>query len=146
MKRKSIFILSAAVIAILFSGCNKSIDVSAQNVVVTEAEEMAYGEIMTPTAEITQLEDGFSTVRFQGNDGFQAFLDKGGASSNKEVIEYSTVEAEIDSYVDSIINPTSGTIRADSIGQLIMEKDKVDVNKTKIICKCDVNKDKCVCF
>ncbi|MCD7855440.1 MAG: DUF3737 family protein [Clostridiales bacterium] len=60
--------------------------------------------------------------------------------------EYSTVEAEIDSYVDSIINPTSGTIRADSIGELIMEKDKVDVNKTKIIRKFDVNKNKCVCY
>ncbi|MCD8089595.1 MAG: DUF3737 family protein [Clostridiales bacterium] len=58
--------------------------------------------------------------------------------------EYSTVEAEIDSYVDSIINPTSGIIKADSIGELIMEKDKVDINKTKIICKWDGNKVKCV--
>ncbi|MCD8215396.1 MAG: linear amide C-N hydrolase [Clostridiales bacterium] len=49
---------------------------------------MSYGEIITPTAEITQLEEGFSTVRFQGDDGFQAFLDKGGASSDREVIEY----------------------------------------------------------
>ncbi|MCD8089601.1 MAG: C45 family autoproteolytic acyltransferase/hydrolase [Clostridiales bacterium] len=88
MKRKSNFILSAAVIAILFSGCNKSVDVSAQNVVVTGADEVSYDEIITPTAEITQLEEGFSTVRFQGDDGFQAFLDKGGASSDREVIEY----------------------------------------------------------
>lgn len=58
--------------------------------------------------------------------------------------EYSTVEAEIDSYVDSIINPSRGTIKADSIGELIMEKDKVDINKTKIICKWDGNKVKCV--
>lgn len=87
MKRKSIFILTAAVITTLFSGCNKSVNVSAQNV-VTEADEMSYGEIITPTAEITQLEDGFSTVRFQGDDGFRAFLDKGGASSDREVIEY----------------------------------------------------------
>ena len=49
--------------------------------------------------------------------------------------EYSTVDAEIDGSIDSVINPTSGTITADSIGELIMEKDKVDVTKTKIICR-----------
>lgn len=49
--------------------------------------------------------------------------------------EYSTVDAEIDGSIDSVINPTSGTITADSIGELIMEKDKVDVSKTKIICR-----------
>ena len=47
--------------------------------------------------------------------------------------EYSTVDADIVGNVDSVINPTSGTIRADSIGELIIEKDKVDPAKTKII-------------
>ncbi len=49
--------------------------------------------------------------------------------------EYSTVEAEIDSHIDSVMNPSGGTIKADSIGELIMEKDKVDINKTHIICR-----------
>ena len=49
--------------------------------------------------------------------------------------EYSTVEADIDGAIDSVMNPTSGTIRAESIGELIMEKDKIDPSKTKIICK-----------
>ena len=53
--------------------------------------------------------------------------------------EYSTVDAEITSRIDSVKNPTSGIIRAESIGELIMEKDKVDANKTRIICK-DPNK------
>lgn len=48
--------------------------------------------------------------------------------------EYSTVEAEITGKVESVINPTSGTITADRIGTLIMQKDLVDVTKTKIIC------------
>lgn len=48
--------------------------------------------------------------------------------------EYSTVDAEITGKVDSILNPTSGTIRADEIGELIIEKDKVDPTKTKIVC------------
>lgn len=49
--------------------------------------------------------------------------------------EYSTVDAEIDSRIDSVLNPSGGTIKADAIGELIMEKDKVDVTKTHIACK-----------
>ena len=49
--------------------------------------------------------------------------------------EYSTVEADIHSKIDSVLNPNGGIIRADSIGELIIEKDKVDPEKTKIICK-----------
>lgn len=47
--------------------------------------------------------------------------------------EYSTVEADIKGSVDSVFNPASGTITADRIGELILEKDKVDVTKTKIV-------------
>ncbi|MCC8017949.1 MAG: DUF3737 family protein [Lachnospiraceae bacterium] len=50
--------------------------------------------------------------------------------------EYSSVDAEISSRVDSVLNPSSGTITAESIGELIMEKDKIDPDKTKIICRC----------
>ena len=47
--------------------------------------------------------------------------------------EYSTVDAEITGKIDSVMNPSSGVIRADSIDELIVEKDKVDPLKTKII-------------
>lgn len=47
--------------------------------------------------------------------------------------EYSTVEADIKGNIDSVLNPTSGTITADKIDTLIIEKDKVDPSKTKII-------------
>ena len=49
--------------------------------------------------------------------------------------EYSTVDAEITSKIDSVMNPTGGIIRADHIDELILEKDKVDPSKTKIICR-----------
>jgi len=49
--------------------------------------------------------------------------------------EYSTVDAEIDSPIDSVLNPSGGIIRAESIGELIMERDKIDPEKTMIICK-----------
>ena len=48
--------------------------------------------------------------------------------------EYSTVDAEITGKIDSVMNPSSGVIRADSIDELIVEADKVDPSKTKIIC------------
>ena len=49
--------------------------------------------------------------------------------------EYSSVDAEITNKVDSVLNPSSGTIRAESIGELILEKDRIDPSKTKIICR-----------
>lgn len=49
--------------------------------------------------------------------------------------EYSTVEAEILGGVDSVLNPSGGSITADFIGELIIEKDKVDPSKTRIICR-----------
>lgn len=53
--------------------------------------------------------------------------------------EYSTVDAEICSRVESVLNPTSGIIRADSIGELIVERDRVDASKTVIVCR-DIEK------
>lgn len=49
--------------------------------------------------------------------------------------EYSTVDAEITSKIDSVLNPSAGTITADSIDELIIEKDRIDPSKTRIICR-----------
>lgn len=48
--------------------------------------------------------------------------------------EYSSVDAEIVGRIDSVKNPSSGVIRADEIGQLILEKDKIDPDKVRIFC------------
>lgn len=48
--------------------------------------------------------------------------------------EYSSVDAEITSTVDSVLNPGSGTIRAPRIDRLIIEKDYCDEGKVKIVC------------
>ncbi|MBR1471228.1 MAG: DUF3737 family protein [Lachnospiraceae bacterium] len=48
--------------------------------------------------------------------------------------EYAKVEAEITSEIDSILNPQEGSIRAPRIGELIIEKDRIDPEKTKIVC------------
>lgn len=51
--------------------------------------------------------------------------------------EYSSVDAQIDSRIDSVMNPSSGVIRAEAIDTLILEKDKVDPGRTKIVCRGD---------
>lgn len=48
--------------------------------------------------------------------------------------EYSTVDVEVQGRIESILNPTSGIIRADSIGELILENDKVNVADIQIVC------------
>ena len=59
--------------------------------------------------------------------------------------EYSTVDADIHGKIDSVLNPSGGTIRAEHIGDLIIEKDKIDPSKTKIICS-DIDHEKqCAC-
>lgn len=47
--------------------------------------------------------------------------------------EYSSVDAEIEG-VDSVLNPSCGTIKAKRIGNLIIEPDRIDKNKTVIVC------------
>ena len=53
--------------------------------------------------------------------------------------EYSEVDADISSGIESVLNPKSGIIRAQRIGELIIEKDKINPAKTKIVCN-DVEK------
>lgn len=57
--------------------------------------------------------------------------------------EYSTVEADITSTIDSVLNPSGGVIRAEHIDELIIEKDKVNPDKTQIICKREEKKSVC---
>lgn len=46
--------------------------------------------------------------------------------------EYSQADVEIVGAVDSVFNPKSGTIRAERIGELIMDGRKVKIDQTKI--------------
>lgn len=48
--------------------------------------------------------------------------------------EYSTVDADIRGRIDSVLNPSGGTIRAGRIDELILEKDRVDPSRTRIVC------------
>ena len=39
---------------------------------------------------------------------------------------------ELDGAIDSVMNPKGGIIRCDGIGELILQEDQVDVQKTTI--------------
>ena len=45
---------------------------------------------VTPTSEITELETGLSAVRYEGEYGFDTFLEQGGAASDADVAAYIT--------------------------------------------------------
>lgn len=47
-------------------------------------------DTVTPDMKVTQLEDGLSTIRFEGDSGFDTFLEQGGADSDQEVAQYLT--------------------------------------------------------
>lgn len=49
--------------------------------------------------------------------------------------EYSTVDADIVGKIDSVINPSGGRITADAIDELILQKDRVDPDKTIVVCR-----------
>ncbi len=48
--------------------------------------------------------------------------------------EYSEVEADIRGTVESVFNPKSGSIRADRIRHLVIQKDRIRPELTKIVC------------
>lgn len=49
--------------------------------------------------------------------------------------EYSTVDLDIDSSIESVKNPAGGIIRADKINTLLLEQHRIDPSATKIICR-----------
>lgn len=54
-------------------------------------------EIITPDAEIRQIENGLSAVRYEGDYWFSQFLEQGGASSDSEVIRFLTGQLQLGS-------------------------------------------------
>lgn len=80
-----------------------------------ESEAATQETAIALTSEITELKDGFFAVQFEGDDGFEVFLDAGGATSD----------------------------RADSISKLILEADKIDPAKTRILCKHETKEAEC---
>lgn len=56
--------------------------------------------------------------------------------------EYSTVNADIRGRINSVYNPSGGIIRADEIGEVTVEPERVNPKSTEIICMQDGGKQK----
>lgn len=81
MKRNKRHLLPLALLlSLLTAGCGQTM--------AAIPEIRARIVTVTPTARIVQLEEGFSAVRFDGDDGLDAFLAQGGASSDAEVVSF----------------------------------------------------------
>ena len=47
--------------------------------------------------------------------------------------EYSSVDADVRGTIDSVFNPSSGTIRADQLNELTLDPAKIDPTATTIV-------------
>lgn len=96
--KKHIVILAALIF--LITGCssgslsseqNMSYQESTSGISSTESTDGSSAETISPltlTAEIKQLENGLSAVKYEGDYGFEEFLANGGASSDEDVVKY----------------------------------------------------------
>lgn len=56
----------------------------------TQGEAQETAEYVDVSTSVTELESGFSTISFEGDDQFEAFLNQGGASSDRDVLQFLT--------------------------------------------------------
>lgn len=62
----------------------------AQETKETQGEAQETAEYVDVSTSVTELESGFSTISFEGDDQFEAFLNQGGASSDRDVLQFLT--------------------------------------------------------
>ncbi len=95
---RSLLLRSLALLCALFTifalaGCSgtQSIQDSTdtENTETKAKADMTFID-MVPSEKITELEEGLSAVRYEGDYGFDEFLSDGGASTDKEVIKFLT--------------------------------------------------------
>lgn len=89
---KRLFFIFPLLVAIVLTGCSgKEMiagDLKTEHMDTDEgAITMAVTDV-TPTTKIEKLKDGLSSVRYEGDYGFDEFLSNGGASSDGEVIGF----------------------------------------------------------
>jgi len=92
--RKRIFWVFFLLLVSVLAGCNETQSIQkSPDEGKRETEETTMDTALidiTPTGKITELEDGLSAVRYEGNYGFDEFLSGGGASTDGEVIGFLT--------------------------------------------------------
>lgn len=102
MKRKIYMVCMLSLMLCTAAGCAQSKDASESTIKTKTAEgENMTQNIITPDTDITELEEGLSVVRYEGNYGFDEFLEQGGASSDEGVVEY--VSSQLSSNIPELL-------------------------------------------
>ena len=83
-KRILAFVMASLSIPLMLTGCGRTNKPASGQSGNSQKSDSA---IML-TSSISELEDGFSAVQFEGDDKFEVFLAGGGASSDREVVEF----------------------------------------------------------
>lgn len=93
MKKRLLVVFSFFIVCSL-TGCNGAQTIQKNSDAgIRETEEEEADTALTdivPTEKITELEDGLSAVRYEGDYGFDQFLSSGGASTDEEVARFLT--------------------------------------------------------
>lgn len=102
MKKKICMAFLMSLVLCAATGCGPNAK-SSENTVRTEAakEDNRERNLITPDTDITELEEGLSVVRYEGNYGFADFLEQGGASSDEDVVEY--VSSQLSSNIPKLL-------------------------------------------
>lgn len=90
-QKVSVFLLIALSMTMLIGGCGRSEGMPVDTVEGGAGREARAGQtadLIELTSDIIQLEAGLTAVRYEGDYGFDEFLSRGGASSDREVVEY----------------------------------------------------------
>lgn len=83
----TLLVLSSVIIGCRQKEQNRKTSENTAQIEETREKKTASKQIV-PSTQITELEEGLSVIRYEGDYGFRDFLEQGGASSDKEVVEY----------------------------------------------------------
>lgn len=103
-RRKAMFLLSLSVLLTIggITGCAGN---DATQLQTPETQRKGEDNLnctrIIPEEEITELAEGLSVVRYEGDYGFNEFIEQGGAASDAEVVEY--VSSRIMSNIPGLI-------------------------------------------
>lgn len=98
-KKQWVILFALAGMQVILGGCGQDrtdSTVPQENVFQEKTGEAGAGEqqagkeVITLNTEKMELEEGLSAVRYDGNYGFDGFLERGGASVDSEVVSYLT--------------------------------------------------------
>lgn len=92
MKKKLVIVwLCLGIVAGILAGCGSNTNRKAEDAADTgsaKGEAVMNTVRVTPTEDMEELEEGLSMIRYEGNYGFDEFLDRGGAVTDGEVAAF----------------------------------------------------------